>query len=259
MPLVDPYDALPGVRWSNLRAIGKSPAHYHARINGHKPDTKSLDLGRLVHLAVLEPETFSRRVLVYPGKKRQGKAWEGFQAAHLNDAIVTRADYDTAKRIADAVWSHRLARELISDAERERVVQRELDGVLCKAKIDAIGMGGMVDLKTGRDVGPGGWPYVVRRYEYHGQAAFYSRVEEWAGPCFNIAVESSEPHDVVVFRLATNTMAEGCQIVDEYLGVLRTCLERNEWPGQADDVVTLTMPGADPLDLDWSEDDDDDE
>ena len=65
------YEAIDAVNWSTLKVLGKSPAHYLQRMAGEESeDTEARQRGRVLHMAVFEPERFARSVVVYPDARR---------------------------------------------------------------------------------------------------------------------------------------------------------------------------------------------
>ena len=73
----------PPVRFSHLRAYGRSAMHgHHARTQPEQEPTAAMQLGSAVHALVLG----NKPVVAYPGAVRRGKEWEAFAAAHGDDA-----------------------------------------------------------------------------------------------------------------------------------------------------------------------------
>ena len=70
--------------------------------------------------------------------RRQGKAWDDFQAHHAKMTIVTTTDYGTAVDMADAVRCSQLAAPYLTEAEFEKTLQwiDTLTGIRCKARAD---------------------------------------------------------------------------------------------------------------------------
>ena len=68
----DAYDAIDATRWSMLKLMAKSPAHYHQALLESRKDTTALKFGRAVHLACLEPERFIRETSPTPDELAEG-------------------------------------------------------------------------------------------------------------------------------------------------------------------------------------------
>ena len=95
------YDAHPGVRWSLLSHMRKSPAHYRRAIEHARKDTSALRTGSALHTLVFEPETFGDRFTTYLPSKTKGegarKAWEAFQESAQTQGL-TILDADEIER-----------------------------------------------------------------------------------------------------------------------------------------------------------------
>lgn len=103
----DEYNALEGVNWSNLKHAEKSPKHYrHEADSGDKEPTDAMLMGLAVHCAVLEPDEFARRYVVWSGPSlppnyvlwtggpRRGKTWESFRRDNAGCPILTVKEYE---------------------------------------------------------------------------------------------------------------------------------------------------------------------
>lgn len=245
------YRALPGVNWSTLKHMRVSPLHYrHARDNP-RPDTSALALGRMVHARVFEPLRFASDYVTLPAKMiRRGKKWDAFKAEHPGKEIVTEADHDYAQRIGDALESHHVAGPYIARGSAEQAFQwtDTHTGLACKCRVDFLSesVPATVDLKTATDISPYRFAGQVARLGYHGQGAFYSDgVTANTGtvlPFVLIAVESSPPFDVIVYRLDEDSLYAGTEEYRELLAKVAACAKSDRWPGRFDTEQTLRLP-----------------
>ena len=246
------YRALPGVNWSTLKHMRVSPRHYrHARDNP-RPDTAALSLGRMVHARVFEPIRFASDYVVWPAKnkRRFGKKWDAFKAEHPGKEIVTEADHDYAQRIGDALDAHPVAAPYIARGEAEKAFQwtDEATRLPCKCRVDFLSASvpATVDLKTAADISPYRFAGQVARLGYHGQGAFYSDGVAANGhgalPFVLIAVESSPPFDVIVYRLDEDSLYAGTEEYRELLTKVAACTKSGRWPGRFDTEQTLRLP-----------------
>ena len=154
------YNALPGIRSSQLKTtLELGPAAALAPSTGDS-DSPSKRLGRLVHLYALEPETAGARVLVAPDVDRRTKAgkdaWEAFAATVTADHEVASAEeIAQAQRLASGVRAEirRLAGSRTVLVEQP--IEWDADGMACKCKPDALivyhGDAVIVDIKTTRE------------------------------------------------------------------------------------------------------------
>lgn len=243
------YRDLPGVNWSTLKHMARSPLHYNAAATGALvKDTPAMAFGRAVHTAVLEPDMFPRSYVVWDGGIRRGAVWESFRAANEAKEIVSAADYERALALRDAVRGHGVAGPLLDNGVAERVLMwiDEQTGITCKARLDWVS-DALVDLKTTTDVDERVFGQHAARLGYHGQLAFYRRGLVANGypettPVRLIAVESDEPHDVAVYELDDDVLWAGDALVDRLLEELEACMAQNTWPGRYPETTRLVLP-----------------
>lgn len=247
------YDALPGVRWSVLKAMQESPRAYLHRRDNPISDSPGLLLGRAVHTAVLEPDRFPLEYVVFPGKVRRGAQWEQFQTANADKDILKADEYAQCLAIRDAVRAHPVAAEILSHGQSERVIQWKdgATGIACKAKLDWFDFENpgapLVDLKSTGTFGDR-FAATAARLGYHRQLAFYRQGlkvcgYEPADEALIIAAQSDPPHDVCVYRLEAELLDYAWTEVRKLLERLKRCEARNNWPGMApDEVVKLELP-----------------
>lgn len=243
----DEYAALPGVNWSTLKDMGKSPLHYRHRIQEERADTPRMAIGRAVHTAVLEPDRFALEYAVYEGARRAGKEYEAFAAANAGRTILRVDEYERCLAIRDAVRTDKDARRLLRRGQPE-VVLRWIDPATrlqCKARLDWLYRGELTDLKTTADVDGFTFGRLAGRMLYHGQLAYYRAgldvLGHKAAPVRIVAVEADPPHDVGVFRLPDEALDAGRDMVAELLAKVRKHRRSRRWPGryQGEQVLEL--------------------
>lgn len=247
------YCAIDAEHSSTLKSMLVSPLHYkHAR-EVPRADAATLRLGRAVHTSVLEPDRFPIDFTVYTESKNKGKgsvkAWEAFQAANTNRSILDEEEYERALAIRNAVRRSSRAMELLSEGDGEVTAQwaHEATGLACKARFDWCGPKGIVDLKTTRGIDVAGFSRDVANYAYHLQFALYcdgyETIAGEAPPFWVVSVESTAPHDVVVYRVPEALIQRAWVTVQNLLENVKRCRTANHWPGVAgDQVVELALP-----------------
>src|SRR5260221_10872140 len=115
------YLATPGINWSTLKEMGRSPLHYKFRLSHPREDSTELARGRAVHTATLEPDLFEKEYVVYPGKTRRGKKWDEFEVTYgAAYTILKQDERDKAMLCAEAIRKHPEASALLSEAEYEQ-------------------------------------------------------------------------------------------------------------------------------------------
>ena len=87
----DAYRALPGVNWSSLKAMGKSPLHYRHGLENPPADSPTFKFGRLFHSLILEPEKVEAEYVVIEKAptKCNGPDWDAYQAGQFVCLPVT--------------------------------------------------------------------------------------------------------------------------------------------------------------------------
>lgn len=244
------YKALPGVRWSHLKELAKSPAHYRSRLANPRTDTPAMATGRLVHCAVLEPDELPKRYAVW-GAARRGGEWLAFEQAAIDNGqeVVTATEYERALAMRDAVHGHpAAARYLRQKRTRTEVVLTwtdEATGIACKARLDWLGSRTYLDLKTTRDAGERAFGRTAEGLAYHGQMAYYGMGLEAGGMkrrAVILAVENEPPFDVAAYRLGWEELDAGRELARELLDTLATCTKRRRWPGAHPKEKQLRLP-----------------
>lgn len=246
------YDRLPGLNWSRLSRIAKSPK-YAAYQPPEREDTPAMRIGRLVHLAFLEPERFTEEVVVFEGR-RAGAKWDAFHNEHEDHEICTEPEFDQIIGMAGALEVHAGLDDLVraGDAEVSASVTDPVYGML-KGRMDCYAPGiGILDLKTTRgSVSPRAFARSCLQWNYHGQLAYYQRLaEDPSLPLYILAVETSAPYEVASYRLSDDVVALGHELVDSLLARWKHCQETGLWLDEHPEVQELTFPA-------WAYGDDD--
>lgn len=236
------------VRYSTLKHIGRSPAHYLHAVTSEREDSAPMRIGRLVHQHILGamPDDEDGAVVVYEGERR-GNVWKEFAELHAGSDIVTRKEYDVAQPIADAVRHNALAMSLIDGALCEQPLLWSAGGRAMSSRPDAFRRGGaLVDLKTTNDSSPAAFQRQILKMAYHAQAAIYQDALASLGiettGAFLVAVETKAPYPVTVFQLTRAMLDHGRRTYRGWLETLRTCEESAQWPEYAQNVVTVDIP-----------------
>lgn len=240
--IVDPRTV--PIRYSNLKHIGRSPAHYIHAINHPREDSGPLRIGRLVHWHILGamPDDEDGEIHVYDGDRR-GKAWESFAAEHTGSEIVTAKEWAKAAPIADAVRNNAFAMSLIEGALCEQPIAWKIGSRACSSRPDAFKhYGALVDLKTTNDASIVALQRMAQKMAYHAQAAMYRDALASIGvkttESLIIAVETKAPYPVTVMRLTERRVDEGRRLYRSWYETLRTCEDSDHWPAYTESVVS---------------------
>jgi hypothetical protein len=238
----------------------KTPAHafYEMQHGGAEP-TEAMDFGRLVHLAILEPERFDADVAVPPKVDRRTKAgktaWAQFQASHPEAELVGEDTYEKIVAMRNSAFSHSSARELLSGpGVREVCLVWEEQGVLCKARLDLITamgtLGVVVDLKTAKSAVARVFEKDIGNFWYHGQASHYlsavdtllpQQESNLRRPFIFIVLEKEPPYLCNVVELDDSALEEGNRSRLHALARYKECKESGVWPGYGDGIETVSL------------------
>jgi exodeoxyribonuclease VIII len=256
----DEYAALPGIRASHLKNYRTSPRHGLYGEMVPLEDRDSFRAGRAAHTALMEPRRFLLDYLLWPeirdpdtgiGGARNNNAWKAFKADadQAGRTVLTLAQYETANAIADAVFAHPPALEILAGAKFEWVLTwtDEETGIECKARPDSLAAPIVADLKTTATINERLFMATAERLGYWHAQAFYRMGAAANGigdtrHCL-IAVEAKPPHDVAAFWLDdADLYTAECEVRD-LLRLVATCRESGEYVGQYPEPVRLTRPG----------------
>lgn len=250
----DIYNNIDALRASDLKEFCKSAAHYMTAVTTTRPQTEAMRWGSIVHLALLQPEEFERRVVIeLPCDKRTtaGKAqYAEFKASLALDSIVIT--HDERMILLDMRYSYAqytTYKEGFAEAVFERAGMAELFGVSCKIKPDIFltDSNKIYDLKTTEDASEQAFTRTIFSYQYHIQAAFYALVaEEITGfpvEFFSfIAIEKKAPYAVREFVLSKSTLDYAKVIVRRKLSLFHSCKLMDLWDGYSKTPVSVEIP-----------------
>lgn len=246
------YDALPHLNYSLAKALEESPAEFQHKKRFPGDDSTSKKLGRVGHLALVEPDKFKTDVVQWTAKTeggeakpRKGKEWEAFKAANVGKEIVLPDEYRRACLMREAVMARKEAREAIEGAQSEVTAIGQLMGIDCKARLDALGRF-LAEIKTTRHARRERIQNDGARLLYHAQFAWYSDILESATgearPLRVIAVQSDGPFCVAVFDVHEEELAEGRRLYQGWLRTYLECMESGRWPEPTSGVLRWELP-----------------
>lgn len=232
------------VRWSLLKHIGRSPAHYkHARDAG-VAETGPKRLGAAVHSLVFGTEPF----LVFAGSSRRTKEWQTFARENAGRLILLKDEAHTAAAIAASVMSTPHAIDRLLEGALEQPIEWEISGRACRGRPDVVNVD-LVELKSGYDINPRRWYWECLKLGYIGQLGWYYDGLIAAGrtpprvACI-VAVESKPPYPVCVWDLDPDLLDTGRKQARLYFERLLVCESADEWPGYTQGPQVLRAPDA---------------
>jgi hypothetical protein len=167
----------------------------------------------------------------------------GLVPIHIDDA--DKADAMVAKLHADPV-TKRFFRD--GDAEVALYHTDPETGIRLRGRCDWIELNGDIDdYKTAKTANPDELPRDFYKLSYFMQAAWYIDLAIAVGaaenPVFRFIVQEKEPpYAVSVVRYDDDSIAEGRRRNREAIRLYADCMAANDWPGYADDEVTISIP-----------------
>ena len=202
-----PNEALP-LSFSGLKAWARSPLHFwHYKTKPRTEGTPAMRRGTLVHLLTLEPERRDDLVRV-DASTRAAKAYKEAVQEFGAERVYTGKELDEAQAIADAIYAHDTARELLSMApNRERHTFWELDGLQMHGYPDAYGPKFVLDLKV-TDPTPAKVQRAALDQLYNMQLGLYAHALD-VRRAYIIAADPNPPHPVVVYKLSDAMLLDG--------------------------------------------------
>lgn len=247
------YHAIERMSASGAKKILRSPQHYRLERDQPSEPSPAMEFGTACHLGVLEPERFATGVICAPkfDMRRTGakEAKELFDKANAGNIQLNHGDFDRARRCIDAVREHPAATYLLDGAKAEVSLlwHDKLYEVPCKARLDIMNHGGVIDLKTCGDASPEGFSRAIGQFDYSIQAwSNFSGSEHVlnATPTFFafIAVETEPPYAVAVYQLGRESIMMGARLWDEALARYKRALELGKWEGYSDKIETINAP-----------------
>jgi hypothetical protein len=242
---VDPR-SLP-VRFTRLKALAQSAAHYQLACQDDVKDTIALRLGAGVHAGLF----LNRPVVCYPDR-RAGNAWKRFEKHHreLGAVILSPPEYRIETAMVAAVRRHPRAMELLFDGTAtERRIDWSRGDRACRSTPDAFHRAGLhqAELKSTRCAEPRWLAREALRRFYHAQTAFYDEpiaLETGRVPGEDriVAIENVPPFCVSVLRLTDEVRELGAKLVHLWFEALRRAEHSNYYGGYVEGDVDLELP-----------------
>lgn len=246
-PAIDPR-SLPW-RFSTLKELARSPLHYWHSCQSEQDDRLCLRIGAGTH-AILFDQPYKLFT-----ERRAGKAWTEFSALHAGTPILNAREYAQAQAIADAVRRNKDATRYLFDGT---TIEQRIDwtylGRQFRSTPDAYRAGHFItELKSTRCAAPDRFVRDAGWRAYHVQLATYQMavadkhdlgdliVPGEHGESIVVAVESTAPHPVTVFRVAPETIERGMRTLRLWAEQALVCESTGDYPGYAQSIVDLDL------------------
>lgn len=188
------------------------------------------------------------KVVGYPGAQRRGKEYDAFVAAHPDTEILTAAEFDKARRMADAVLACKLAEPYLKGVVEDTLLFRWM-GLDCRATPDVRGDAFLTELKTAASAEPTKFTWQALRMAYHAQMRMQQIACKYQDPacremlpCVVVVVESEAPHPVTVFEIDKRTLEIGEKLLMTWAERLKNCEASGTFPPYCQSIYPLMAP-----------------
>ena len=234
---------------SDLRKLLRSPAHYRAP---SAPSTPAQEIGTLVHLAVLEPDTW--KACYQPSPKidrrtKEGKAlaeWQASQEAERGIKYISEDLHREIEAIAFNVFSSVGSSGLLTGGVAELSGFTSLLDCNIRVRPDYLKDDVIIDLKTTYDARPEPFLKSVLAYQYEVQAALYldacEAIDGKKRDFIWIAVEKDAPYGVQIFKASQSMLARGRALYQQAIRTYLECSALDYWHGYTTAIQTLNLP-----------------
>ncbi len=256
------YFKIDAVNISLLVEGERSMAHLKWAKDNKRESTDAMDKGTALHLAVLEPNEFEKRVIVFPhpnceAKVKNGAKWDKFEADNKGKLIINPKAFDDVISMRDALRKHPRVKEILEakgTGEMGVVWFDEESGLWCKGLVDRfcqLNLSGafetvVPDLKSCQDARPTEFARTVWNFNYHTKAAFYmdglNTVQPRQRRFLWIAIESEPPHGIMIYDPSETMLIAGRAKYRRLLKAYAECLKSGEWPGYPLGEETIELP-----------------
>ena len=179
-----------------------------------------------------------------------------FEAEHADKSILKPAQFEAAEKTVKAIQNNPDATTCMAGCFHEVTVVAELEGVMCKTRIDLLNLNDgprVAELKTTDDIAPHKFYRKCKQLNYFFQFAFHRLLLENAGDDWTsiqqydvIAAEVQDDFDVGVIQiLPFSIIDDWCERVTELVVRYRGCKERDIWPGLYAGPAVIAVPEYD--------------
>lgn len=229
------------LRWSNLKNILTSPAHFKYRLEHGTGETPAMRVGALADHLVM-PGT--RHFALYDGIRR-GDAWARFQVDHPFHTILNKREWNDAHAVAESVKKDPKCKDLLTGT-KQKTLFWNIGEQMCVGTPDVVGDGFISDLKVSADISPNKFARHAMRMLWVAQLAWYANGLRLNGveikEHYIVAVESKPPYLTQAYLLSDLSIEWGNRKWREAFERYTYCNENDYWPGYAEGIAVLDVP-----------------
>lgn len=225
------------VRFSHLRAYGRSAAHGHHARQVEMQQTRDMQRGTAVHALLFG----TRPVVGYPGAVRRGKEYEAFVKANADAEILTMNEYTKARDMAEAIRSSTVAAPFLQGTCENTILFRWM-GLDCRATPDVHGDGFLTEIKTSSTAEPVRFTWHALRMAYHAQMRMQQIAAQSECRCIIVCCEAEAPYPVQVFEIDKRTLEIGEKLLVTWAERLKNCEASGVYPPYSTSIFPLCAP-----------------
>ena len=241
---------------TDCKRLLRSPEYFmDCRLNPPEP-TKAMELGTLIHSAVLEGETFFRNAVKAPSFDKRTKAGKEGHAEFISSLTgsqkaVDAEDYEVIERIYERLNKHPVVKGMFTTGKREisGFANESTHGIASKIRPDFMiaHEGIIMDLKTTTDASRDEFERQIWQYHYEVSAYKYlhlaSIIERHEFETyFYLAVEKVRPYSVALYRADPAQLEAGEFLYKKSLRKYVEALEKKEWQGYQTEAEWIGLP-----------------
>lgn len=226
------YHSLSGMSGSNLTLLAESNRHLDNKHLFNLGSSPALEFGTLLHTMVLEPHDIESNYVVLPKfetKEKTGvsiaEATRNFYTENAGKKVIEYETFLKAERMARNVRA--ICGKTIDKGIKERSLFADLDGVICKCRldIDLEDVGDDYDLKSItlgiKEFSDATLESHIKKLKYHWSAAFRNIIRRSLGKpvrdSYLIFCNTGMGHMVRVIRIAPQWIREAEGIINDLL------------------------------------------
>lgn len=245
---------------TNVRVVLDSPKAFHARFFYHEqlPESDALRMGKLIHMAVLEPERFQKAYQVCPdfgdmrspARKLQRAEW--VESLPPGTVVIKKQDeLDQIDGIVRSILSHKRGADFMREGivEIPGIYRDDETGIRLKIKPDFRSVDGirLNDLKSCLSSEPRAFANQVYQSRYDLQMFMQAEgirhiTGKFPDVISLIAVEKAPPYESAIYYFEREDLFQAELDYHTALKKLKTAIDKNHWPQRQTEIERIKMP-----------------
>jgi hypothetical protein len=246
--VIDPPEE---IRFSMLKKLAISPAHYAHAVGTRDASERHQTIGTAAHAMVLG----GQKVIAYHDGKRdpRTKKYQAFLEEHPTELILSPSEYAAAQGCANSIAKNRDAVTLLAGRRETELDPWTMLGRRCGGRPDVVTPDWVTELKTCHTAHPTWFVRVGIRMAYHAQLAWYLHgLRECGGrqsEAFIVVVETTAPYVVTTLHLTERALLAGEKLWRSWFELLLVCEDAGDFPPYALSTVEFDVPEMDDIEF----------